>query len=156
MGSPYLYLVARGITKTWEQREELPSRCCAGVFLEDNDFQLRGRGDLALVAHQALRDCVDLTCCQLVAQPDTNFEGNGGVISYGMENRQLGDSGGSCKFISGSVTARRSHRNLPDPNNLAAVLSFLTFFAELEETGIGDIIFYISFLSFCLPCFLPS
>lgn len=86
-GYPYLYLVARGITKTWEQREELTSRCCAGVFLEDNNFQLGGRGDLALVAHQALRNCVDLTCRQLVAQPDTKIERNGGVISYRMENR---------------------------------------------------------------------
>lgn len=153
MGSSCLYLVARGIPKTWEQREELTSRCCAGVFLEDNDFQLRHRGDLSLVAHQALRDRVDLTCCQ---QPDTNIERNGGVISYRMENRQLGDSGRSCKSISGSVTTGKLHRNLPDPNNLAAVLSFLTFFAELGEIGIGDIIFYISFLSFCLLCSPPS
>lgn len=42
--------------------------------------------------------------------------------------------------------------DLPDPNNLAAVLSFLTFFAEL---GIGDIVFCIFFSVCFVSCFWP-
>lgn len=56
------------------------------------------------------------------------------------------------------ITSEESSRqdaqvaNLPEPSNLATVLSFLTFFAELEETGMGDIIFFCLFFCRSVSC----
>ena len=75
--------------------------------LEDDLVESCGRSDLALVAHQALGDCVD-----------------------GVEDDELSNSGRSWTHEhSGSIEERRKGGDMPDPNNLAVTDSFLKSFA---------------------------
>lgn len=53
-------LVASGVAETGEEREELAGESKVGGILEDDLVEGRSVGNLGLVAHQPLRDGVDL------------------------------------------------------------------------------------------------
>lgn len=70
------YLVTSGVAQTREQRHELLPRRRRSFVLEDDGIQLCGIPDPCLVAHESLRNRVDLSTalCQQVPVEARNSE----------------------------------------------------------------------------------
>lgn len=86
------HLVCGGVSKTGEEGEETRACWSRGLLPENDGVQLSGRGDLALVAHQALGRGVD-----------------------GVEDGEFGDTSRSC---SGQVSRETRSWHLQDSYQL--------------------------------------
>lgn len=93
-------LVSRRVTKAGEEGEELGADARGGRLLEDDLVQLRHARNLALVAHQPLRDGVNLPQSSVLRAPKGSRGSSVGSGAYGVEHHQLGDTGGAFETIS--------------------------------------------------------
>lgn len=100
-------LVTRRISETGEEREELGPQTRSRLLLENNLVQLRHARNLALVAHQPLRNGVHL------CQSSVSVTAAGGIVefevrgAYWVEHHQLSDTGRAFTRVSTGLFSKR-------------------------------------------------